>query len=137
MKTQHQARKGRLLHFRGKLWSFIVLLRRLCKSGNIIIIVITLTIFRCNYQISNVFAEQVTVNGQHHCTSTAIVDTIQLSRRTDTNMANNMVNNMVNNVVNNMDNNMDKTDSANMSECTECNDTLSTCSRCDALLLDV
>ena len=122
-----------------------MLLRRLCKSGNIIIIVIALTIFRCNYQISNVFAEQVTVNGQHHCTSTAIVDTIQLSRRTDanmannmdTNMVNNMANNMVNNVVNNMDNNMDKTDSANMSECTECNDTLSTCSRCDALLLDV
>ena len=107
-----------------------MLLRRLCKSGNIIIIVITLTIFRCNYQISNVFAEQVTVNGQHHCTSTAIVDTIQLSRRTDANMANNMVNNMDTN-------NMDKTDSADVSECTECNDTLSTCSRCDALLLDV
>ena len=120
-----------------------MLLRRLCKSGNIIIIVITLTIFHCNYQISNVFAKQVTVNGQHHCTSTAIVDTIQLSRRTDTNMANNMVNNMVNNMdtinmVNNMDtDNMVKTDSANVSECTECNDTLSTCSRCDALLLDV
>ena len=74
------------------------------------------------------------MNGQHHCTSTAIVDTIQLSRRTDANMANNMANNMVNN----MDiNNMVKTDSANVSECTECNDTLSTCSRCDALLLDV
>ena len=69
------------------------------------------------------------MNGQHHCTSTAIVDTIQLSGRTDANMVNNMVNNMANNMV--------KTDSANVSECTECNDTLSTCSRCDALLLDV
>jgi len=63
-------------------------------------------------------ASQVTVNGQHHCASTAIFDSFQMKRKTDVNMVDSLT----------------KTDSANMSGCTECNDTLSTCSRCEPLL---
>ena len=55
---------------------------------------------------------QVTVNGQHHCAS-AVTDEF------NTNLADSMV----------------KRDSADMSGCAECNDTLSTCPRCDPLLL--
>jgi len=57
-------------------------------------------------------ASQVTVNGQHHCAS-AVTDEF------NTNLADSVV----------------KRDSADMSGCAECNDTLSTCSRCDPLLL--
>merc|ERR1719270_2379411 len=67
---------------------------------------------------------QVTVNGQHHCSSSAIVGPVLLKGRSEECV-----------VDKSNSANMSKMDSANVLNCTECNDTLSTCSKCDQLLL--
>merc|ERR1719270_1366668 len=67
---------------------------------------------------------QVTVNGQHHCVCTAIVGPFLLKGRSEEYLAEKS-----------NSANMSKMDSANVLSCTECNDTLSTCSKCDQLLL--
>ena len=85
-----------------------------CASQVRFTIVIVVSLVTVTYPLltRDIIYLQVTVNGQHHCAS-AVTDEF------NTNLADSMV----------------KKDSADMSGCAECNDTLSTCPRCDPLLL--